>query len=130
MRMFFFIYAVLVFSFVSIAQVPNDKYLEIVDYEELLTLFNVYDGDTLVQERVIGAYLDRAKKDNDTIKIARSYDRMARIYSSRKNILYADSLITYTRDWQHITYPALGYIIKGYEYGNMNDIKNQNRLCF
>ncbi|MDA8650743.1 helix-turn-helix domain-containing protein [Flavobacteriaceae bacterium] len=126
MRMFFFIYAVLVFSFVSIAQVPNDKYLEIVDYEELLTLFNVYDGDTLVQERVIGAYLDRAKKDNDTIKIARSYDRMARIYSSRKNILYADSLITYTRDWQHITYPALGYIIKGYEYGNMNDIKNQN----
>ena len=123
MRMFFFIYAVLVFSFVSIAQVPNDKYLEIVDYEELLTLFNVYDGDTLVQERVIGAYLDRAKKDNDTIKIARSYDRMARIYSSRKNILYADSLITYTRDWQHITYPALGYIIKGYEYGNIGNLE-------
>ncbi|MDG1963071.1 MAG: hypothetical protein P8I32_08580, partial [Flavobacteriaceae bacterium] len=123
MRMFFFIYAVLVFSFVSIAQVPNDKYLEIVDYEELLTLFNVYDGDTLVQERVIGAYLDRAKKDNDTIKIARSYDRIARIYSSRKNILYADSLITYTRDWQHITYPALGYIIKGYEYGKIGNLE-------
>ena len=115
MRIFYIISA-LIFTIgpISHAQVPNDKYLEIVDYEELLTLFNVYEGDSLVQKKIIDIYLSRAKEDNDTIKIARSFDRLARIFSSKKNISYADSLIDYTRDWKHITYPAIGYIIQGY----------------
>lgn len=123
MRIFYIISA-LIFTIgpISQAQVPNDKYLEIVDYEELLTLFNVYEGDSLVQKKIIDTYLSRAKEDNDTIKIARSFDRLARIFSSKKNISYADSLIDYTRDWKHITYPAIGYIIQGYEFGVLGEI--------
>ena len=131
MRIFYIISA-LIFTIgpISHAQVPNDKYLEIVDYEELLTLFNVYEGDSLVQKKIIDIYLSRAKEDNDTIKIARSFDRLARIFSSKKNISYADSLIDYTRDWKHITYPAIGYIIQGYEFGKINDIRSQNNSFY
>lgn len=131
MRIFYIISA-LIFTIgpISQAQVPNDKYLEIVDYEELLTLFNVYEGDSLVQKKIIDIYLSRAKEDNDTIKIARSFDRLARIFSSKKNISYADSLIDYTRDWKHITYPAIGYIIQGYEFGKINDIRSQNNSFY
>lgn len=103
--------------------------MEKMDYEALLELFNEFDGDTLAQQRVARTYLNRARKENDSVKVARGYDRLARIYTPEKNILYADSLIAYTQDWDHITYPTMGYILKAYELGRMNEIiKRYNNL--
>ncbi len=103
-------------------QSSGPSHLERMTYEDLLELFNDFDGDSLAQERIARTYLERARRDGDTVKVARGYDRLARIFQPETNIKYADTLIAYTKDWDHITYPAMGYILKGYEFGQMNII--------
>ncbi|MEZ4874953.1 MAG: helix-turn-helix domain-containing protein [Flavobacteriaceae bacterium] len=98
--------------------------LEGLQDEELLDLFNKYDGDSISQEVIARTYLNRAIKTNDTIKIARGYDRLARAFSPKTNIKYADSLIEYSKDWKHITYPGLGYILKATSYSHQSNFKN------
>lgn len=90
--------------------------LKKMEDETLLTLFSEVEYDSIKAEKVANVYLNRAKQQNDTIKIARGYDRLARIYHSEKNIKYADSIIELTKELEHITYPAMGIILKAYNY--------------
>lgn len=98
--------------------------LNTLDDESLLALYDEHYGDSLVLEKIARTYLDRARKQKDTIKMARGYDRLARTFHPEKNIAFADSLIALTKDMQHITYPAQGYIIKGHEYTDSDFTKS------
>ena len=126
MKRFSLLSLFIVFVFQSTyAQGPSQQYLDMIGYEELLTLFNDFESDSTVQKKIIFTYRDRAREDGDTLKIARSYDRLARIFDPKKNIQYADSLIAYTSNWDHVTYPADGYLLKAFEYSRINDIQRE-----
>ncbi|MBX2827385.1 MAG: helix-turn-helix domain-containing protein, partial [Flavobacteriaceae bacterium] len=101
------------------------SYLEGLEDEELLSLFDKVHPDTLKMEKVARTYLDRGKKEGDTIKMARGYDRLARIFSPEKNIAFADSIILLTKNQSNITYPSLGYLMKGVYYGRMDNVRKQ-----
>jgi len=90
--------------------------LQSLEDEELLSLFSEVEKDSIKAEKAARVYLDRARKEKDTIKMARGYDRLARIFSHKKNIQYADSIITISQNINNITYPGMGYILKAYEY--------------
>ncbi|QIE58343.1 AraC family transcriptional regulator [Rasiella rasia] len=94
--------------------------LNTLDDESLLALYDEHYGDSLVLEKIARTYLDRARKQKDTIKMARGYDRLARTFHPEKNIAFADSLIALTKDMQHITYPGIGFIIKGSEFAKID----------
>jgi hypothetical protein len=96
--------------------------LEKLEDEELLEYFNKVDSDSVQGELVARVYLDRAKWAGETIKIARGYDRLARIFHSEKNIMFADSLIYLTKDLSNITYPGLGYLIRGYHFQKLGNL--------
>ena len=122
-----------VFLFVflsSNSQRLSDRYLNNLHDEELLELFNELHNDSLSQERVARIYLNRARKEKDTIKMARGYDRLARIYNPKRNIQFADSVIELTKKLNNITYPALGYAIKGLEYLRLDDLVNSSENFF
>ena len=89
-----------------------EKLQTMVD-EELLTLFNEAEEDSIMQEIVASAYLERGRKEKDTIKMARAYDRLARLFHPQKNIMFADSIIYLNEKLSHITYPIMGYMLKG-----------------
>ena len=120
--LFLFVYLV---TFPSFAQGPSQQYLDMIGYEELLALFNDFETDSITQKKIILTYRNRAIEDGDSLKIARSYDRLARIFEPTTNIKYADTLIDLTKNWDNVTYPALAYILKGFEYGRLDNIKNQ-----
>jgi AraC-like DNA-binding protein len=107
------------------AQELSQNYLDSLEYEELLSMFDELYGDTIPQEKIARTYLNRARIENDTIKMARGYDRLARIFHPEKNIVFADSVIQLTKNIDNITYPALGYMILGYEYGILGDLKKE-----
>lgn len=110
----------------GVSQTLSASYLDSLDYEELLTEFNNYPNDSITQEIIARAYLNRAKLDRDTIKMARGYDRLARVFHPEKNIQFADSVILLTQEYNNITYPAMGYILKGYNYSIKRDVVNSN----
>lgn len=105
------------------SQGPSQQYLDMIGYEELLALYNDFESDSTTQKKIILTYRNRAEKEGDILKVARSYDRLARIFTPQKNIQYADSLIDYTKDWDNITYPAAGYLLKSYEYSRLGDLQ-------
>ncbi|MEZ4857799.1 MAG: helix-turn-helix domain-containing protein [Flavobacteriaceae bacterium] len=121
---FFCALFIYLFFLKGFSQTPAQTYLNSLEYEQLLDLFNEYENDSLSQEKIARTYLERAKRENDTIKIARGYDRLARAFSPLTNIKYADSLIEYTKGWEHIYFSSLGYILKGYEYSRIDDVRN------
>jgi len=104
----------------------NPEILMTLEYEDLLSLFNEYNGDSINQEQIARTYISKASTEDDTIKIARGYDRLARIFHFEKNMMFADSVILLTKDLHHRTYPALGYILKGYLYDQNMDFINSN----
>ena len=120
--LFLFVYLI---TFPSFSQGPSQQYLDMIGYEELLALYNDFEMDSITQRKIILTYRNRAIDDGDSLKIARSYDRLARIFDPTTNIKYADTLIELTKNWDNITYPALAYILKGFEYGRLDDIKDQ-----
>ena len=84
MKRFSLLSLFIVFVFQSTyAQGPSQQYLDMIGYEELLTLFNDFESDSTVQKKIILTYRDRAREDGDTLKIARSYDRLARIFAKQ-----------------------------------------------
>jgi AraC-like DNA-binding protein len=98
------------------AQEFSAEALSKMEDEALLTLFNNVEFDSIRAEKVARTYLDRARKEQDTIKMARGYDRLARIFHPQKNIQFADSIIYLTNNIKNITYPGIGYILKATEY--------------
>jgi len=68
-----------------ISQDLSQRILEKLDDEELLRLFDEVVNDSVEAETVARVYLKRAKHEKDTIKMARGYDRLARIFHPKKN---------------------------------------------
>ena len=111
------------FTFISFAQDLSNKSLLELDNTELLSLFNQVKLDSLKAEKVANTFLKRVKKERDTLQIAKGYDMLSRIFNSKKNIKYADSLITLTKQINNSKYPGLGYLLKAHEYNSNGDIK-------
>lgn len=118
--LFLFVYLI---TFPSFSQGPSQQYLDMIGYEELLALYNDFETDSITQRKIILTYRNRAIDDGDSLKIARSYDRLARIFDPTTNIKYADTLIELTKNWDNITYPAAGYLLKAYEYSRLSNLQ-------
>lgn len=117
-------------SVVSFAQGFSQEELDKLDYEELLELFNKVEFDSTKAELVARAYLERARLESDTIKMARGYDRLARIFHPEKNIAFADSVIALTENKNHISYPAIGFMLKSFEYARINNLPESNKNLY
>lgn len=127
---FIFFFSVLCGSLNGYSQNVSHDRLESLEYEELLTLFDEVRNDSVPAEKVARAYLNRARKEGDTIKMARGYDRLARIFHPEKNIAFADSLIQLTKDIHHITYPALGHILKATQLSKIQNLPRANQEMY
>jgi len=107
--LFFFLF--LCFSTFLNAQPQNDS-LAKYSYEELRNLYKKNKPNDSIYVR---EYLERGKKDKDSIKIARGYYNMAvELENSKDRIKYIDSSIITCKNCKHSIYPALSYYLKGY----------------
>ncbi len=73
-------------------------------------------NDTIRSYLYAKKYLDKAKKEKDTIAMARGYGLLGTIQKKRLEITYFDSVISLTKNIKHKSYPTLPYIRKGIVY--------------
>lgn len=64
-------------------------------------------------ETIIDFHILKAKKEGDSIEIARAYYYKTIIEAEELALRYADSIIFITRNSDHSSYPTIGYILKG-----------------
>lgn len=112
-----YIFLVLCVVILKVSNAQNASAVTNLSEEKLLQIYNEkIDGFNL--EEVSLEYLKRAKRQGDSIKLARGYDLLARLYDIKTNLAYSDSIVMVSKNIvNHESYPALGYLLKGaYNY--------------
>ena len=121
---------ILLFSVSVYCQELSNIELLSLDDERLLDYFETVRHDSLQASFVASIYLQRGRERSDTIMMARGFDRLAQSFSPYTNIKYTDSVIALTASLKHITYPAFGYILKAYNYDELDQFKKANEYSY
>ena len=116
-----FLFFTLVVNHVNIAQELNIDY-ENLDDEELLEIIDNPETENELAVYCSKLYLSRGKNQMDTIKIARGYDRLSRLFEPTTNLIYADSIINLTSHLDNITYPGQAYLLKAWNLKRLGNI--------
>ncbi len=85
-------------------------------YDEIRALFPKYRTDSLKVKTIATFYLDKAKKERDTLKMAKGYHLLYYISNYENKQKYLDSIITVTRYKQNEEFPAQAYFHKAQLY--------------
>ncbi|MFT4698175.1 MAG: AraC-like DNA-binding protein [Flavobacteriaceae bacterium] len=108
-----FIFLVLIFTQLNTsAQNINDELSSSNTYEALLVLFNKYKSDSINAKQIATHYIDKAKTEKDSIRIAKGYSYLSQISKASEALIYLDSTISITKNSQHLNFPGEGYLQK------------------
>ena len=121
LKFLFIIVSVFVFPFNIRAQSKQKDVLKSKSFESLLVLYDGNLNDTITAKQIAQQYILKAKKVNDSTKIARGYSRLAFISRPHKALKYLDTVILFSKNSTHINFPAIGYLSKSQYYFNNNE---------
>ena len=98
------------------------KEIRSLTFKEISVLENqAWNQDNMVQLRKLTqAHEQKAKAENNNIEIARAFYYRALFEETNVALLYSDSIIQVTKNSNHLSYPTLGYLLKGHIYYNLN----------
>ncbi len=94
---------------------PKDS-LSTKSFEELKKAFDQNKRDSINAKIYAKAYLEKGKREKDTLEIANGYNMFCSFNGNRPKIVlqFADSIIKITIGKQYARYPTRGYLSKGY----------------
>jgi AraC-like DNA-binding protein len=91
------------------------KSFESLSYDELKEVFFKNEGKIQIQKKYAKAFLNKAKKENNTPKIARGYYYYSLLYNDTRKIVYFDSIINNVKyPPSEKNFPFVAYLEKGY----------------
>jgi len=113
---FLYRYLLCAIFFTSFLQGQNKKSsLESLSYDELKEVFFKNEVKIQIQKKYAKAFLDKAKKENNTPKIARGYYYYSLLYNDNRKIVYFDSIINnVVLPTSEKNFPFVAYLEKGY----------------
>lgn len=107
---------------ISLQQLDSLQYYT---YDDLSGKFYDHEADSAMAMVFARAYLSRAKKDRDTIKMADGYFFMTEVNNDSLAIKYADSIILLTKNVNNDDYyPFFGYLTRGNLFFTKRKFKN------
>ncbi|MEP0262582.1 helix-turn-helix domain-containing protein [Dokdonia sp.] len=92
-------------------------------YEELSENFLQFENETLKAIPYANAFLLKAKQEDDVIKKAEGYYMVAKVSEYKDALLYADSIITITKDKEDFEYPAKAHLLKASILGSQSNFQ-------
>lgn len=107
----------LIFLFFSTFLQAQKKqiHLESLSYDVLKEAFFKNEGKIEIQKKYAKAFLNKAKKENNTPKVARGYYYFTLLYNDNRKIIYFDSIINNVRlPVSEKNFPFVAYIEKGH----------------
>ncbi|MDX1830034.1 MAG: helix-turn-helix domain-containing protein [Lutibacter sp.] len=97
-------------------------------YKELYKPQLTHPKDTFLIKTYANAYLNKAKNEKDTVKIANGYSQLISLSAKNSNhkttLNYCDSIIHLTKNNEDYTYPSYGYMVKGIVFYTLGNYKN------
>jgi len=129
---------ILLISSFSLQSQNKKKSLDSFSYDELKEVFFKNEGKIEIQKKYAKAFLDKAKKENNTPKIARGYYCYSLLYNDNRKIIYFDSIINNVNlPSSEKKFPFVAYLEKGnflakhYRYNEaINNYLKLEKLAF
>jgi len=110
-----------VFGFLQAQETKRTINIDNLTYSELIELYDQNASDTLYAIDIARKYIQKAKEDKDSTKIARGYSRIAFVSNYQQALQFLDSTIYYSTYSSHPNFPTIGYLFKSlYTYDNEN----------
>lgn len=123
MKYIFSIIIILFNNLISAQKNRVDSLYEFNYFQLKNKFYNYYDhNQTLQSERIAKYYLQKAKREKNTLEIAEGYNLIHFNEDFHTALKYIDSLAIITKDINGNLYPARTYLIKGnlyYKYDNL-----------
>lgn len=90
------------------------------------TLFDLFYNTEIINEKNIysNAIIKKAKTNKDTAQLISGYYLKSYMYDDHRVIVYSDSIINITKNYDDKNYPAAAYIMKGVHYNNKKNYKD------
>jgi AraC-like DNA-binding protein len=108
-------YIVLFFFTSNLKAQEIKKSFETLSYDELKVAFFKNEGKIEIQKKYAKAFLNKAKKENNTPKVARGYYYYALLYNDNRKIVYFDSIINNVKyPPSEKNFPFVAYLEKGH----------------
>ncbi|MGS2763550.1 helix-turn-helix domain-containing protein [Sinomicrobium sp. M5D2P9] len=115
---------VLILGFYSNAQEKIQDTLLYKSYDDLNTLFYQWlPKDILTAKTIVNAYIEKARKEKDSIRMAKGYYYYATDFDAENGLRYADTIIALTEHTDDKFHPAVGYLLKGYWHYQLSNYK-------
>ncbi|MEL6811131.1 MAG: AraC family transcriptional regulator [Bacteroidota bacterium] len=103
----------------AFAQDMNREYLSTQSYDSLINLYDDNVEDTIIAKKIASMYIEKARKDRDSIKMARGYSRLSFVSEYPESLKYLDTTIQLSENSDHKNFPTVGYLFKSlYLYNN------------
>jgi len=124
---YIFIFLASCFNSLCFSQNITNEKIDSLSYLDYDTINKHIDfNDTIKTKILVTAYLNKGKRELDTIRQARAF-RVLFLLNKNKTIennSYADSIIYLTKNLKHKDYPRLGYFFKAVQLYGHGDYKN------
>jgi len=108
-----FTLSMLVFFVSANSQTTTQEVLHSKSYISLLVMYN-NTRDTTAAKTIAKVYIDKARMENDSSKMALGYVKIAAISKRRNALKYLDSSIALSKNSNHKDFPGLAYINKSH----------------
>ena len=114
-----FLLAIAFISTGVFAQELTEEHLVNESFDSLISYYDLNVHDTLIAKRIAGVYIDKARLEGDSVKMARGYSRLSFVSKYKEALKYLDTTIQYSKNGKHKNFPAVGYLFKSlYLYNN------------
>ncbi|MEM7086440.1 MAG: hypothetical protein AAF489_09670 [Bacteroidota bacterium] len=101
------------------AQNMSEQDLANETYDSLISYYDQNVHDTLVARRIANVYIDKARLEQDSIRMARGYSRLSFVSKYEEALKYLDTTIQLSKNSNHKNFPTVGYLFKSlYHYNN------------
>ena len=108
-----------VFGFLQAQESITNRVPSELSYAELIELYDENVKDSLYAIKIARTYIQKAKAEQDSTKIARGFSRIAFVSTYQEALRYLDSTIQYSQYSSHPNFPTVGYLFKSlYAYDN------------
>ena len=101
------------------AQEMSEKNLMNESFDTLISYYDENVKDSLLARQIASVYIDKARLQGDSIKMARGYSRLSFVSKYEEALKYLDTTIQLSKNSNHKNFPTVGYLFKSlYLYNN------------
>lgn len=92
------------------SQNSKENFLQSKTFDSLMIMYDMYARDTITIKKIAKSFIEKAKNDNDSIKVTSGYTRLASVSKRYLAIKLLDTAIAFSKNSESENFPSTAYL--------------------